>query len=143
MSAFNIYKTREAANAPLRLPLTDPHTGVQGNDWLDVLGADSDVFGAERLASNRRILEYTRSLKAKQAADGRKFTEAELTALADAFNKEEKVRLIASLVCGWSDQTPCTRDAVIAFLTEAPLIADYIDAVATDRRLFLMPRPKA
>lgn len=140
MSNLDRFKTRAACNNPLRLPLVDPSTKQQTEHWIEILGVDSDAFQQERMESSRRLVEYQRQLKELQAKLGRDLSPAELQAKADEYNAAEKLQLVASLVVSWSFEDELNRSSVVAFLQEAPLVADYINAAAADRQLFLMPR---
>jgi hypothetical protein len=125
--------TRGAANRGIVVPLHDPRTGEKTEHWLRILGRDSDVFRAEEIKSRRRVTDAVKDLNPKN--------KREIDAKLMECEAEETLLLIASLVIAWSFDGECTRQAVVAFLREAPQIANAIDEVATKRVLFLANAP--
>lgn len=116
--------TRAAANEGIVLPLYTPD-GKRSEHWVRIRGVDSDEF---RLAENEARRE------AVAIASIEDETVREKAAV------EARLRLIASLVIGWSFEAECTRDTVVEFLREAPQIADAIDRAAAKRALFFASR---
>jgi hypothetical protein len=112
--------TRERANSGIKIPLFLPGGG-KSEHWFMVRGVDSDHFRLAEAASRRRIVDVMQ-LKSEQE---------QLEAIED-----EKRKLIAELVFGWSFEQPCTHENVVAFLREAPQIADSLDKLSGQRALF-------
>lgn len=112
--------TRGKANEGLQLPLYLP-TGLKSDQWVRVLGIDSDVFRVAESESRRDAFRVATIEN-----------EAERTAAMTT----SKVKLIASLISEWSFDKPCTQANVMAFLTEAPQIMDAVDLAASKRALF-------
>lgn len=120
MGEMDQFFTTDAANEGVRLPLSTA-TGESTEHYLTILGVDSDIF--------RRA-----EAKAKRDAFRLAAIEDEEERLTAA--NEAQFKLIACLVAGWSFDQECNLENVTAFLTKAPQIADQVDKVAGDRRLF-------
>jgi len=121
--SMEAFFTRQKANEGVKLPLALPD-GTETDHWLRIRGIDSDAFKAARSESNRAAMDL--------AAVADTLPKAELESkMTDA-----KLRLLASLVMGWSFEQDFTEEAVLQFLREAPQIADQIDSLAARRRLF-------
>ncbi|MBG89599.1 MAG: hypothetical protein CMO80_22250 [Verrucomicrobiales bacterium] len=112
--------TRQLANEGKELPLYLP-SGEKSEHKIRVLGVDSDKFKSKE-AESKKIA-------------------AELAALDD--NEERRVaiedlqlKLIATLVIGWTFDQECTEENVVNFLREAPQIADAINRFAGNRKAF-------
>lgn len=135
------FHTRAAANEGVQVPLTGPD-GEPTEYWLRLIGLDSDIFRKKRIEVNRDSL-------LKASVKGAKKAE-ELLDLGDAFHAKQKLRLLACLITDWNftdeaeppQPLPCTEENIIAFLTEAPQIADMIDRLAADRSFFLTAHSK-
>lgn len=135
------FHTRAAANEGVQVPLTGPD-GEPTEYWLRLIGLDSDAFRRKRIEVNRDSL-------LKASVKGAKNAE-ELLDLGDAFHAKQKLRLLACLITDWNftdeaeppQPLPCTEENIIAFLTEAPQIADMIDRLAADRAFFLHAHSK-
>ena len=109
------FYTRTKANEGVKLPLSTPD-GEKTDHWLMILGVDSDVFREAESEAKRSLIQ--------KKADP----------------KEAMLSVVASLVSDWSFDKPCTQEEVKAFLKEAPQIADAVDKVAGDRKLFFALR---
>lgn len=112
--------TRSKANNGIQLPLYLPD-GTKSEHTFTIRGVDSDVFREADAEARRNAMDIA------QITD--------MTERAEAI-KEGKLRLIASLVMAWTFDQPCTPEAVVNFLREAPQLADAIDQVASRRSLF-------
>lgn len=121
---MDLFKTREAANDGVVLPLYSP-TGERTTHWIKVLGADSDPFREAELKLKRE------AVRIGSIGD----EAARMAATRDAQN-----RLLASAVVGWSFERPCTFEEITKFLREAPQIADSIDMMISRRSLFFGKR---
>lgn len=123
---MEMFFTREKTNEGIDLPLVTP-SGEETEHTLRIRGVDSDEFRLADAQSRRKIL-----------------------ALADVPDKEErervleenKLQLIATLIVSWTFKQECTMENKIAFLKNAPQIADAIDRVASSRRLFFKKESK-
>jgi len=114
--------TRERANEGIEFPLDYPD-GRPSPFRLKIRGVDSDAFKAAKADSRRRLLEIAQ-----------RNNKVEIDAIdADA----EHVRLISTLVVGWTFPQPFTPDAVFKFLKEAPQIVEQIDRISARRGLFM------
>lgn len=121
--------TREQANEGIKLPLSLPD-GTPTDYWIKIRGADSDEFRRAERDSIRKIVEIRNSSKGD--------TEA-----LEKAHEEQETELVAALVIDWNmdeDGVPqeCTKENVIEFLTNAPLIRDQINRAAANRRLFFV-----
>lgn len=114
--------TRERANEGIEIPLTLPD-GTKSKHWIRILGVDSDLFRAAETAEVRAITA------ASMVKDQEKL---------DELNRTSKIRLLSTLVIGWSFDMECTQDNVQHFLTEAPQIADAINELSSKRSLFFV-----
>ena len=133
MGAKDRFLTRQKANAGVQMPLLDPTTGQETDQWILIIGRDSD-------AARRYELEEQRELRRRYADVNSKDKRA-MAEIGDAIDEElpERTRKqIASFVADWSwkDEDPCTQENVIAFLKDAPQIADAIDTFVSNRVLF-------
>lgn len=122
MSELQKFHTRAVANEGIELPLEYPD-GTLSPHKLRVRGVDSDAFRIAETDSKRRVMEAAQ-LFAKDPE------------LQSKMRRDERHRLLAALVASWTFDEPCTIENVIAFLAEAPQIADQLDRVATRRSLF-------
>jgi hypothetical protein len=105
MASIKDLYTREDCNTPQRMTI--------GDQWIEVLGTDSDAFQAMRRQVNLDVI-----------AGKLKPTDVERT-------------LIASLVVGWSYDEPVTPENVQELLANAPSLADAIDRAASKRADFV------
>lgn len=118
--------TRPTANAGVKLPLYLPD-GTASEHYMVVLGADSDVFRKSEMEAKRSAAQIA------QIDD---------TATRDALIMEEELGLVASLVSTWSFSQECNKQNVVAFLKEAPHIADNINTFAAKRSNFIKKKNK-
>ena len=137
------FHTRAAANEGVKVPLAGPD-GEPTEFFIHLIGLDSDAFRKKRLEVNRESLLRASMAGAKTPDDA--------LALGDAFHAQQKLKLLACLITGWNFTTedgtnpqplPCTEENIIAFLREAPQIADMIDRLAADRAFFTTAHSKA
>lgn len=121
MTGMTDFFTRETANEGLKVPLFLPD-GRDSGHWLQIRGMESDEYRKANTESQRELmLKKVGEMSAAQRA---------------AFLEESERKLIASLVISWSLPEKMTKPNLLKFLKEAPQIADQIDRVASDRRLF-------
>ena len=118
MSDMSRFFTREKASEGRKVQLADPATGKLTEHWIVVRSRWCDEFQ-----------------EAKGRAMQQAFTDAKDGAGKEA-EEARKLSLVASLVGGWSFEEPCTPDAVMAFLREAPQIVEQIDRLATKDSFF-------
>lgn len=125
--------TRSKANAGFKMFLPDPVSGKNTDAWLQVLGAESDAARKREVANQRELarlyadafVETDDKVKARAAVQKAKEDSAEADLINDA----------AALVVGWSFDDFSTTN-VVAFLTEAPQIADLVIVKSKDRANF-------
>lgn len=117
------YKIRAKANIPHKTFLGVPGKKgvVSTTDWLEIRSSLSDAF---REASD----------VAMQKSVAMQNIPHEETRMKEA--REIKLEMYASLVAGWSFNTPCTKQAVIDFLREAPQIMSLVEIVADEGETF-------
>lgn len=118
--SMNSFFTRENAEAGIEIPLFRPGEDKASGEWVRIRGVDSDQFRDAESESRRKL----RELAADPKAD-----------LAKA-HRDGLVDILSSLVISWSFPEPCDRENVRTFLREAPQIADQINRLATQRKLF-------
>lgn len=111
--------TRSRANEGRRLPLTLPD-GTKTNEWLLVLGYDSDRVVAAR-AKYRALAIENASKDATQQLD------------PASFASSTKFTVLGPAVADWSLESPCTEENVLELLTECPTIADDVERLVYDR----------
>lgn len=118
--------TRARSNIAARIPLVHPETGEKTDEWIDVLGMDSDPMVRYQSESFRRGLEIARisDPEKKQQAIDRNRAEEAATALA-----------------AWSFEGPCTMDAKIAVLIECPRMVREIIRVCYEDSHFFKREP--
>lgn len=119
-SPMEAFFTRQRANEGIKLPLSTPD-GKPTTHYIKIRGVDSDAFKTAEAAAKRTAFELV------TGEDQTKLEEQILTG---------KLTLLAALVIEWSFDIPCTPETIIAFLREAPQIANEIDTLASRRRLF-------
>jgi len=125
------FKTRERANEGKRLPLYAPGGG-KTDHWLQVRHVWSDAFQE----ANEAEVSGVREAMLAAAADDAKGNADEAKAAVDTAKQEAKLRIWSALVAAWSFPAPCTPDAVVDFLRDAPQIGEQIDKFAADSRRF-------
>ena len=118
------FHTRDKANEGRKLPLRTPD-GQPTDEWLMVRHVWSDDFQKAEEAAVREAREVVMGMGDKPDPE----------AVSDV-QRASKIKLLASLVAGWSFDAECTPEAVADFLTQAPQIADAIDKFAGDSRGF-------
>ena len=124
MTGMEAFFTRDKANEGRKLLLYTP-CGTKTDEWLIVRHVWSDDFQRAEEAAQREARETVMGM----GADATKEVIAEI-------QRGSRVRLLASLVAGWSFDSECTPDAAADFLDKAPQIADQIDAFAADAKGF-------
>lgn len=112
------FYTRPQANTPQKMILPLPN-GQPSEHCLMVLGTESDQFQRAKLEAHRRAMEA----KAGEHQD-------------HEFSNNERIRMIASVVVGWSFETAYSEDAVMDLLRQAPYIADAVDRYSSRRANF-------
>lgn len=112
--------TREKANTGMEFPLWLPD-GTKSEEFLRIRGMDSDEF-REAEQESQRGMALAATLKDPKE-------------LSRVYN-ECKLKMIASLVISWSFPQECNLENKMEFLREAPQIADSINKVGSDRKLF-------
>lgn len=119
MSSFKKYSTRDEANKASRLFI---HTddGQPTQDWLDIVGPDSDVVQVAQKKLRREMMAFIE----KNGADSRKTPEF----LEFSDNLVEMVKY--SFVTAWSFDEPCTTANVKEFLTSNPKLSSEVDAAS-------------
>ena len=116
------FMIRARANDGRKIFLADPATGQLTDEWLLIRNRWCDEFQEAKSAAMQQALAAARG-----------------EAAADA--KDRGLDLVASLVAGWSFEPACSREAVTAFLREAPQIVDQIDRLATQDAFFFRSDP--
>ena len=116
----SIFFTRPHANKGAKMFLKDPVTGQPTEDFLHVLGLESDAFKEALTAKHK---ENARILALPEAEQADALAEAEL-------------QLFASLVTGWSFDN-FSVDGVKELLREAPQVKKDVDTFAGDRANFI------
>lgn len=134
MSGKKDFFTRDKANEGVKLPLKTPD-GKATDHWLQVRSIYSDEFKRKERSLRQDNPAIGAAAKAiKDDKEREKF-------LAEKW-EESELALIATLVAGWSFDEPCTPEAVVEFLREAPQIARAVNDVSTSRALFFGSGPK-
>lgn len=125
MADLGLFATRTPANQGTEIELLDVNDQPSGHS-LTILGTDSDAFQKAQFESKQKIIQAMK--------DNRDVSFEEATDTAR--------ELVASLVSGWTfkdeagEPLPCTKENVVAFLTEAPQVQAQIDAAAADKKNF-------
>lgn len=125
MASMSEFFTRPKANAGVVVKIPRRPNGQPCEEWVRVLGVDSDAF-REAEASERREL-----MRIGQIAD-----ESERKKSAAVNGLEWHRRLMASLVPEWSFDEPCTVENVREAFKNAPYIQDKVEEVANNSALF-------
>jgi len=123
-SGMEMFHTRKAANEGIKVPLYTPQ-GDKTEHWIQIRGVDSDEFRLAEAGSKRDVMRIAQIENPRE-----RLAEVELS----------KRKLIAALVIAWSFEQECTEANIVAFLEEAPQIADALDAAASKRSLFFAGR---
>lgn len=128
------FDIRQKSEEGIKVFLADPATGETTDQWLQIIGDDSEAYRLAKAKMNATRLEFIRDKKNQGNV------EAGLK-----FDTESERKLIASLVVNWSlkdgdgKEIPCTPTAVEGLFYRAPQIQDQVDQVAGDRRNFSGP----
>ncbi len=120
---IDAFFTRAKANEGIDMPLLLPD-GTDSGETMHILGVDSDAF---RKATVEKSREMTRILTLPE--DERH----------EAHDKANAV-LLASLVTGWTLETPFTTENVVKLLLESRTVAEQVDSLAADRARFFAKR---
>lgn len=102
------------SNSNKGVTLTIPNTG---GETITVLGTDSDT-------AKKAQADIIRSL--------RDLPEDKATSEQEELEQSERNRLefLSSLVVGWSFKEECNKQNVLAFLTQSPFVANFVDIEA-------------
>jgi hypothetical protein len=101
--------------------------GKETTDYIEVFGQDSDSFQKAVREARQRLMDFVE----KQGKEAKQ-TPAYVEHLVDSNRRQQ-----AALVKSWSFDEPCNSANVLEFLTEAPDVAQQIDAFAADRGKFV------
>ena len=115
------FYTRDNANNGIKMPLL-AIDGSPTDEFLLIAGIDSDAF----IASNAEAMRGAMLLA--EVEDGE---------VKDSLIRMEKVKLVASLVKGWSFDEEATEEAVIQFFIDAPQVMDQVNQKAAQRSEFV------
>ena len=121
--------TRDNANNGIELPLFTPDGG-KTEHTMQILGVDSDEFQATELREKRKVMALE--------AEAKDLKESERAEFFAAKQKESELEILVSLISGWTFEQECNHENKLKFLTNAPQIADQINRVAANRRLFFL-----
>lgn len=119
---MDLFRTRDKANSGIKLPLVDPSTGKETDQWLIILSIDSDAYQKV----NTKAMRQSSVIQA--------LTDDDAKALAINSNSLD---IVTALVQDWSFELPCTPENVRQFLIDAPQIRGAINIMAADRALFM------
>jgi hypothetical protein len=117
--------TRDQSNKPARVPLPIPNCEGQ---WADVVGVDSEAFGAWEDGARERFKELEKCGTDEQ----RKATE-----------KRHKLAEVASCVVAWSIDDPCTPENVVKLLEKSPRCLRAVRNAMFDDDLFFPKPPRS
>lgn len=123
MEAF-FTKQKSEEGIHISLPFPD---GTDSGHHLKIVGVDSDIFRKAERASMRRIVELRKDAGDKISEDDPKFQKV---------YADEKRKLIASLIVGWSLPEEFNPKNVDALLINSPYIQKLIDTEAGNRANF-------
>ena len=123
--SINDFQTADESESGVKLPLFDKY-GEKTEEWIQVRGIDSLTFRNAKLESDRKTLELLGESDQKK----RRIKILDL-----------KFNMIATLVVDWSqgfkdDVGDPTIENVVKFFNKAPQVADEIDKLAGNRKLF-------
>lgn len=130
MGSFTKYNSIDGANAGARMPIKDA-SGTETEDWLHILGMDSEVFQKGNKKMRRAMMAYLDKHNGATPAD-EKYVELTI---------DEQRKLQATLVQSWSFDEPCTPDNVLALFAAAPFVAEQADFFASKRERFVKVLP--
>ena len=108
MASIKDLFTRDENNVPVRVSV--------GDEWVEYLGTDSDVFRAEKRKAQQEA--FSGSLKVD----------------------DMEYRLVAALITGWSFDEPCETANKVELLKNTPSLCEQLDRMATARANFTKPR---
>lgn len=119
--------TRDNANNGIKLPLYTP-SGEETEYSLTILGVDSDAYHKADIRERRKLVTLQADV------DGMK--DAEKEEYIDAAQKDSELEILAALIGDWNLKQECTHENKLKLLLNAPQIAEKINKVAGNRRLF-------
>lgn len=117
------FYTRTTAETGARVTLPKPD-GSLSDEWVVVVGMDSDRFRKADLEARRATLSAIENKDSKYHSD------------RDGFALEQRLRVLAKSVVLWSFDETCDEQAVLELLREAPYVADLLDKQIAQRALF-------
>jgi hypothetical protein len=135
-----LYFTRRAANRGAKLFLTDPLTAKKTEDFLVVLGIDSDEARRAEAEFQRKVRDTYADLDDEDKEAKRDKVLAVLAESSDADQLEKAARL----VIGWGGPNfadPFTKEAVKEVLGEAPQLVDAVVVFSANRADFFAAGP--
>ena len=118
---MDLFRTRDKANTGIKLPLINPATGEETDQWLTIVSIDSDAYQK----ANTKAMRQAATIQ--NMDDDTK---------AEAINANS-LDIVTALVQDWSFESPCTPENVRQFLIDAPQIRGAINIMAADRALFM------
>jgi len=127
MGSFKTLNTREKANEGVKIPLV-ALDGSETGEHLIIRSVDSDAF-REAEAEGRR--------DALRAAQVESIEERKNMA------RESTTRMHVALIKAWSFDEDFNEENVRDFLQGSPQIADLIDQLSSNRRLFIEKKSPA
>ena len=107
------------------MPLYRPN-GEVTEHYFTVRGVDSDKFRAAESKAKRKAIGIAQLDTEEERVEAIQETEREC---------------ITALIADWSFDKPCTHKNVMAFLKEAPQIADAVNRFAARREGFMAKKP--
>lgn len=120
MTSMNEFFTRDTANEGKRVYLHSPD-GVKTEHWVLVRSVDSDAYEQAKIQRDRALLD------APSSDDDEAY---------NAFIRETRLNMIASVIAGWSFDEELTPENVRVFLDKAPQIAREIEQLSSSRSFF-------
>ncbi len=121
------FDSRKGAEEGFELQLTDPKTGMPAEEYITVLGADSDAFQTEYAAQMRRHAQ--RIQKSRKAI------------LTFEEQRANGIALLAAATVSWRGpklgKVPFSKDAAAELYAQYPEIHEQVDRAIGDRANFL------
>lgn len=115
--------SRPQANEGKKLPLYLPD-GRKTEHYLIIRGADSDAFREAEMLAQQDLLAQ---IQKEQEEDLKPDTK---------FRKNNRNKLKASLIAGWSLPDEFSYENALKLIEEFPSLGDQIDRFANDRKRF-------
>lgn len=137
------YNTRDAHNKGARVYLQDPLSDAKTDDWIEILGIDSDELCMYECDGVARSLEIRNATEYVKGPDGKPTTKIDEDATAA---RKRRLRFDAAIdraayaIKAWSFSESPTHREIVDWLRTFPRLVETINVQTYNDALFLANR---